>query len=117
MSPEPLESAVLDSFFDLAQFVVILAAGWQYLMSRQVWRRKKQSLEAYLLYKKETALEGQHGQHTIAHLIRHLGLTQDELLQISFESKHVDRVVSVDEQGKADQILLHYLEQKPATAY
>ena len=117
MSTEPFESAVLGSFFDLAQFVVILCAGWQYLKSRQVWRRKKHALEAYLLYKKEAASEGQQGQHTIAHLIRHLGLTQDELLQISFESKHVDRVVSVDEKGKADQIMLHYLEQKPATAY
>jgi hypothetical protein len=53
--------------------------------------------------------KGKVGQFTSLHLIRHVGLTEDEILQASFASKRIERVVSVDpETSKTNQLLFYY---------
>lgn len=42
------------------------------------------------------------------HLIRYVGLTEDEILKISFESERVKRSVGKDDLGKADTPLFEY---------
>ena len=79
-----------------------------YIAYRRGWARKKRALVSYLQNKKETASGGRKAQFTTIHLIRHVGLTEEEILKISFESKHIRRVVSRDEAGRADLLFFEY---------
>lgn len=74
------------------------------------WSRKKEKLEVYLEEQKKLAPPGRLGQKTAKHLVRHLGLTEDEILKISFESKRVRRRVGVDDQGNADVLYFEYAD-------
>jgi len=74
------------------------------------WKRKSDALVAYLKMKKAEARDGKRGQQTVLHLIRYVGLTEDEILKISFENSHVERSVGKDEQGKADTLYFEYKE-------
>lgn len=82
-------------------------------ITKNRWKKKTRALERYLK-KRHKAVEGsdESGQHTIVHLIRHVGLTEDEMLRISFESAHVGRVVTQNDEGQADKILLEYVVGK-----
>ena len=55
-----------------------------------------------------SATDGKKGQHTTKHLIRYVGLTEDEILKISFENEHVHRTVNTDKDGKADTLFFEY---------
>ncbi len=79
-----------------------------YLSYRCRWNKKTKALVDYLRSKKGQAEDGKKGQQTATHLIRYVGLTKDEILRISFESKHVHRTVSKDEDGKADTLYFEY---------
>ena len=72
------------------------------------WRRKTKALVTYLKGKKVDAEAGKNGQHTAIHLTRYVGLTEDEILKISFESPHVKRSISVGKDGKAETLLFEY---------
>ena len=80
---------------------------WSY---RRSWKKKTDALVAYLQAKKAQAGPGKKGQQTVTHLIRYVGLTEDEILKISFECKHVERSVGKDEEGKADTLFFEYRE-------
>lgn len=98
----------------IAGFIVTLigaAVGiYGYGAYRCGWCKKTNALIAYLKKKKDEAPDGKKGQQTAMHLIRYVGLTEDEILKISFENKHVERSVGKDEQGKAETL---YFEYKP----
>jgi hypothetical protein len=94
-------------------FVTLTGAGvgiYGYCTYQSGWKRKTDALVAYLKKKKDEAPDGKKGQQTAMHLIRYVGLTEDEILQISFENEHVERSVGKDEQGRADTL---YFEYKP----
>ena len=43
------------------------------------------------------------------HLVRHAGLTEDEILKISFKSKRIERRIKKDAQGYAESLLFEYI--------
>lgn len=74
-------------------------------------RRKRLALEAYLADEKRKAQgSGAAGQKSMLNIIRHVGLTEDEILKISFDSKKIDRKLSKNEtDGFADRLLFEYV--------
>ena len=98
----------------IAGFIVtLIGAGvgiYGYSAYKCAWHKKTTALIAYLKKKKNEAPDGKKGQQTAMHLTRYVGLTEDEILKISFENKYVERSVGKDEQGKADTL---YFEYKP----
>ena len=47
-------------------------------------------------------------QRTLTHLVVKLGMSETDVMDSAFRSKHVDRKVTVARDGKADEILLEY---------
>lgn len=91
----------------------VTAAGagvgiYGYCAYRSGWKKKTDALVTYLKRKKDEAPDGKKGQQTAVHLIRYVGLTEDEILKISFENGHVKRSVGNDDQGKADTLFFEY---------
>ncbi len=94
-----------------AFIVTVAGAGvgiYGYCAYRCGWKKKADALVAYLKQKKDEAGDGKRGQQTVMHLIRYVGLTEDEILKISFENEHVKRSVGKDDQGKADTLFFEY---------
>src|SRR5947209_1346351 len=83
----------------ITPIVGLSAWGW-YEFGRWCKRRK---LEQYLKGEKETETGGDHGQRTILHVMTYVGLTESEVLQASFNSKHVIRRLKADAKGYADK--------------
>lgn len=97
----------------IGAFVVALVGAavgvWGYWRYRHEWGKKRKALEKYLKRQKETAPPGKKGQHTTNHIIRHVGLTEDEILKISFESDLIGRVIDTKDDGKAGDLFFEYL--------
>lgn len=110
--PEQMDLRFWADVSSVGAFIVaFIGAGvgiWGYGRYRCAWRRKRRALESYLRRQKQEAPPGKKGQHTINHLIRHVGLTEDEILQISFESDAIDRKVE-DKDGKAGDLYFEYV--------
>lgn len=69
--------------------------------------RKINRLKKYL--KSEKVMGNDHGQRTLLHLISKVGMTEAELLEASFRSKHIERKVTKNDQtDKAESILLEW---------
>ena len=79
-----------------------------YIRYRRTWKAKTEALVGYLKYQKIHAVDGKKGQQTTTHLIRHLGLTEDEILRISFERKNIQRTTGKDDEGKAITLFFEY---------
>jgi hypothetical protein len=69
---------------------------------------KSERLEEYL--RKEKAKKIDQGQRSIIQIMRDVGLTEDEIIQVSFRNPHVARRVKTDEDGLAKQLLFEYQE-------
>jgi len=82
--------------------VVIVAYGG-YLLDRD---RKRRRLEDYLKAEKQAGRD--RGQRTILHLVARLGMTEAQIMDAAFRSRHIRRVVGSDSQGRADILLLEY---------
>ena len=109
--------ANLDSWANVAAicsfFVTVLGAAvgiFGYLRFLCSWKRKERALVDYLREKKPKGEAEYRGQQTIEHLIRYVGLTEDEILKISFESKNIERWVSKDTEGKANRLFFSYID-------
>ena len=76
---------------------------------RDRWK-KTGKIKAYLKAELERdKSKNKKGQRTVLHLIRHVGLTEDEILRASFDSKRIKRAIRVDpETGMANQLLFYY---------
>lgn len=96
----------------IAGFVVTFVGAcvgiYGYYSYRRSWNKKTGALVDYLKCKKDSATDGKKGQQTTTHLIRYVGLTEDEILKISFDNEHVHRSVGKDEHGKADTLYFEY---------
>jgi hypothetical protein len=85
-----------------------LVVAGAYIVYRWGIHSKRIQLENYL--KAETAAATNKGQRSILHLMAKLGLTEAEVLQASFGSKHIVRRLAVDPTTlRADAILLEYV--------
>tara|TARA_R110002110_G_scaffold284987_2_gene499318 strand:- start:74249 stop:74569 length:321 start_codon:yes stop_codon:yes gene_type:complete len=83
--------------------VAFAGAAW-FMMERGAKRRQ---LEAYLKAERDAGKDK--GQRSILHLIARVGLTEQEILQVSFRSKHIGRVLTTNKpDGMAKDILLEY---------
>ena len=90
----------------LTAVVAVLASGW-YVLQR---RTKRHRLEHYL--KAEYDAGGDKGQRTLLHLAANLGMTETEIMDAAFRSRRIDRVVTTDDAGRADRMMLVYLPKK-----
>lgn len=91
--------------------VTAVGAGvgiYGYCSYRHGWKKKTDTLVAHLKQKKEAAPDGKRGQQTAMHLIRYVGLTEDEILKISFENKCIKRTIGSDDMGRADTLFFEY---------
>jgi hypothetical protein len=110
MSPECLHR--LADWSSILTFVVTLigaAVGvFGYLNYLRGFHTKSKRLEEYL--NNEKAKQIDKGQRSITQIIREVGLTKDEIIQVSFKNPHVVRRVKTDEEGFAKQLLFEYQE-------
>ena len=86
--------ANISSILTLIITATATAVGiWGYLSYRYDQRQKRRRLEQYLEKQKKTP--GAKSQLSLLHLVRHVGLTEDELIQISFKSPKIERLLKV----------------------
>ena len=96
---------VLEITAHWAAILTALVAAGAYAVYRWDIHSKRIQLENYLKAKKTAARDK--GQRTILHLMAGLGLTEAEVLQASFGSKHIVRRIAADPTTlRADAILL-----------
>ena len=79
----------------LSAIATFLIAAGGYIYYRWDFYRKRVKLEKHLKEAKNTASDektGKKGQHTFIHLMKEAGLTEAEILQASFKSKHIERL-------------------------
>ncbi len=102
------------SFAAIGAFVITaIGAGvgvYGYCSYKHEFRRKRLALETYLEDERRKAHGTRFsGQKSMLNIIRHVGLTEDEILKISFVSDKIDRKLSKNEaDGFADRILFVY---------
>lgn len=53
------------------------------------------------------------GQRSILNLISHVGLTENEIIQISFKSNKIERRIKKDAAGFADRLMFEYVGDNP----
>src|SRR5690349_5173542 len=97
----------------IATFVLAFLGVFGYLA--QLWRRKQRrlKLEEYLKAIAEREKQAQQPEseeeaqmHTAIHIMKNVGLTHDEIIQASFESKRIERFAHVNrDTGAADYLL------------
>lgn len=102
MAFESTLGIVADCAAVLTAVVAVIGYG-RYLLTTCQKRRR---LEAYLRNVK-IAGEGQ-GQRTILHLMRHVKLTESEILNAAFSSDRIQPVLAQDDEGRASAILFEY---------
>lgn len=83
--------------------VVAVWAWVRYLCDRY---KKRLELESHL--RMEKALGKNKGQRTLLHLTAKLGMTEADILDAAFRSKHICRRVTTDEDGMAKRLMLEY---------
>ena len=110
------------NFTSVATFIITAAGAtigiYGYSHYRFEWHNKRLALENYLKAEKrrtsktseqeKTEDDNGRGQRTMLHLVRHVGLTEDEIIKISFESSSIDRKLLPDEAGFANALLFEY---------
>ena len=80
---------------------------WGYFSYRLTFFQKRRKLEQYLEEQKSKSTGK--GQQSLLHLVRNVGLTEDEIIQISFKSKKIERRIKEDEEGYAKSLLFEYV--------
>jgi hypothetical protein len=91
----------------IATAVVAVLAYVRYLRSQ---RSKRVRLEDHLRKEKETGND--QGQRSLMHLVARLGMTETEILDAAFRSRHVLKRVRKDNSGFASKLLLEYSKEK-----
>ena len=94
---------------NIAAILTAVVAAFGYSAYRWDKCQKRQRLEKYL--KVEKAIGKNRGQRSLLHLMANVGMTEAELIQASFRSKHIDRKIAKDDEtGRADALLLEWKE-------
>jgi hypothetical protein len=105
-------SANLHDWADLASIATFILAAfgsalglWGYLHFLWELRQKRLKLENFL----KGELGGDdHGRRSVLRIVSAIGLTEDEIIQASFRSKHVARHRFYDDAGITRAILFQY---------
>jgi hypothetical protein len=90
----------------------VIYAICEYCSFKKVQKNKLTALETYLKKAKGNANGGKVGQHTLMHLMRHVHLTEDEILQLSFQSEKIQILNKSDEDDYAKSLLFAYVDSK-----
>ena len=101
-------ASVLTFFITLVGAAVGVYGYFNYLND---FARKHRKLEQYLREEKKEGEDS--GQRSLLNIMRHVGLTEDETLKISFASKHIERRLKEDAEGFADKLLFEYVGKIP----
>ncbi|MBD2089502.1 hypothetical protein H6F67_06500 [Microcoleus sp. FACHB-1515] len=100
-------TSILTFFITLAGAFVGI---YGYLRYQCEFRQKNKRLENYLRREKEKGED--RGQRSVLRIMRDIGLTEDEMLKISFHNPKVSRRVGKDEfTGLASALLFEYVER------
>ena len=87
----------------LTALVAFAGSAW-YVAER---RSKRHKLEAYLKAERDKGEDK--GRRSVLHLVARVGLTEQEILQASFRSRHIARILTTNKlDGMAKDILLEY---------
>lgn len=85
--------------------LIALIAGCRYWSDQ---RRKRRALERYLKAEKDKGTDK--GQRTLLHLTARLAMTENDILQAAFSSRHVASRVGTDPKtNRADTLFLEYV--------
>ena len=87
--------------------VATLIGVWGYFSYRYEIYLKRRELEDYLREQKQKSND--RGQRSLLHLVRHVGLTEDEILKMSFKSRRIQRRIKKDAEGYAESLLFEYV--------
>jgi len=111
MSPEYLHK--LADWASVFTFVLTLTASIiglaEYVRYRCRTHKKSKQLEQYL--RNEKANQKDRGQRSVLQIVRDVGLTEDEIIQVSFRNPRVGRRVKLAEDGLAGQLLFEYQDK------
>lgn len=97
-------------FGDAGSIVTAAIAVWAAVTYK--WRAcdRRKRLEDYLREEKEKVTGDDKGQRSLLHLSARLGISESELVDISFRSKKIARRVTTNSStGLADKLLLEYV--------
>ena len=86
--------------------ITALVSSWYFHQRCQ----KRLRLENYLKAQKDAGANK--GQRTVMHLVAALGMTEAEIVDAAFRSGHIERKVTVDQDGAASRLLLEYSAKK-----
>ncbi len=100
----------LEVFANVAAILTAVVAVWAYGRYLWVQRQRRLRLENHL---REERHAGDQGHRTLLHLVAYLGMSEAEIVDAAFRSKVIRRRVSVDDQGRADRLLLEYESGNP----
>lgn len=89
-----------------AIFTAVVAA-WGYGSYRRDRCTKRSRLESHL--KKEKAKGEDMGQRSVKHLVANLGMSENDVMDAAFRSKHIRCVTIQDDDGFADSLLFEYV--------
>jgi hypothetical protein len=99
----------------IGAFIIALVGAcvgiFEYIRYKWNFRKKRIALEAYLKNEKEKAQGSSlFGQKSLLNIIRHVGLTENEVLKISFSSDKITRKLSKEKEDVfADRLLFEYV--------
>src|SRR2546422_10225538 len=87
-----MERSAIEYLANLASILagIVAVCAWA-LYGWSGWRKKKK-LETYLKSEKEKKQDK--GQRSLLHLMANVGLTQSEILQASFKSRYIKRLLT-----------------------
>ena len=108
-----MEIQIAEDLSSILSFVIIalvaLVAWRAYARRRKLWKLKTRKLEGYLRSARNG--EGAAGR-SILQIIENVGVTEDEAIQISFESPNIGRRTGAGEMGNAGKLLFIWTEGK-----
>lgn len=103
-------SAPLEIIANICAILTACVAVWLFVHIKCAAYKRRTRVEKYLKGAQDSNSGSQKGQHSVLNIMARVGLTEQEVLQASFESKHIKRVLKPDAQGYAQSILLWYVE-------
>lgn len=94
---------------DIAAIATAVVAGWAYFAFRYRRRRKRERLEQYLLEEAQQTMGDDLGRRSVTHLMARVGMTEADILDAAFDSRHIERSVTTDpDTGRAGALMLSY---------
>lgn len=97
---------------DVCAILTALVAVWFFIRVKRGESDKLAKVENYLKAERYSSNSDDKGQRSILNIIAKIGLSEQEILKASFQSKHIRRLLKPDKDGYAAAILLWY-EDKP----